>query len=76
MGRRTAKRVVGLSYTPRKAKNEMPYAYAFGFEAIIPLEVGLTTIQTETYDINYNAEVLAQDLNLANERRESALIWR
>ena len=30
--------------TSRKATNEMLYSLAFGFEAVIPLEVGLPTI--------------------------------
>ena len=60
--------------TPRKATNEMPYSLAFGFEAVIPLEVDLLIIQTEAYGVGHNEEVLARDLNLAKERRENALI--
>ena len=60
--------------TPQKATNEAPYALIFGFEVVFPLEIGLPTIRPETYDINHNEEVLAQDLDLADERRESALI--
>ena len=55
--------------TLQKATNETPYALAFEFEAVIPLEVSLPTIQTEAYDINHNEEVLARDLDLADERR-------
>ena len=61
--------------TPQKAMNETTYALTFGFEAVILLEVGLPTILTKAYDINHNAEVLARDLDLANEQRENALIW-
>ena len=60
--------------TPRKATNETPYSLAFGFEAVIPLEVGLPTIRTEAYNTSNNNEVLARDLDLAEERRENALI--
>ncbi|GFY95165.1 hypothetical protein Acr_10g0005500 [Actinidia rufa] len=60
--------------TPRKATNETPYSLAFGFEAVIPLEVGLPTIRTEAYNTSHNNEVLARDLDLAEERRENALI--
>ncbi|GFS42559.1 hypothetical protein Acr_00g0080540 [Actinidia rufa] len=59
--------------TPRKTTNEI-YALAFGFEVVIPLEVGLPTIRTEAYDANHNEKVLARDLDLADERRENALI--
>ena len=52
----------------------MPYFLAFDFTVVIPLEVVLPTILTEDYNDNNNAEVLAQDLNITNERRENALV--
>ena len=61
--------------TPWKTANKMPYSLALGFNAIIPLKVSLLTIQTETYDANDNEEVIARDLDLADERIENALIW-
>ncbi|GFZ15738.1 hypothetical protein Acr_25g0001470 [Actinidia rufa] len=60
--------------TPQKATNETPYSLAFGFEAVISLEVGLPTIRTEAYDTSHNNEVLARDLDLAEERRDNVLI--
>ncbi|GFY85715.1 hypothetical protein Acr_04g0004530 [Actinidia rufa] len=60
--------------TPQKATNETPCSLAYGFEAVIPLEVGLPTIQTEAYDATHNNEVLARDLDLAEEMRDNALI--
>ena len=60
--------------TSRKATNETPYSLAFGFKAVIPLEVGLPIIWTEAYDANHNEEVLSQDFDLVEERRENALI--
>ncbi|GFZ08917.1 hypothetical protein Acr_20g0007250 [Actinidia rufa] len=60
--------------TLRKAMNETPYVLTFRFEAVIPLEVGLPTIQTEAYNVSHNEEVLARDLDLANKRRENMLI--
>ncbi|GFZ04843.1 hypothetical protein Acr_17g0004150 [Actinidia rufa] len=60
--------------TLQKATNEIPYSLAFGFEAVIPLEVSLPTIRIEAYDANHNKEVLARDLDLVEERRENALI--
>ena len=47
---------------------------AVRFEVVIPLEIGLPIIRTEVYDIGHNEKVLAQDLDLAKERRENALI--
>ena len=52
----------------------MPYSLAFRFEVVISLEVGLPIIQTEAYNANRNEEVLAWDLNFADERRDNALI--
>ncbi|GFY90940.1 hypothetical protein Acr_07g0011360 [Actinidia rufa] len=60
--------------TPRKATNETPYSLAFGFEAVITLEVGLPIIRTGAYDATHNNEVLARDLDLAEERMDNALI--
>ena len=56
------------------ATNEKPYALVFRFEVIISLEVIFPTVQIEANDTNHNLEVLARDLDLANEQRESALI--
>ncbi|GFZ19785.1 hypothetical protein Acr_28g0004900 [Actinidia rufa] len=60
--------------TPQKETNETPYSLAFGFKAVIPLEVSLPTIWIEAYNTSHNNEVLARDLDLAEERRENALI--
>ena len=51
-----------------------PLFFGFQFRSYIPLEVGLSTIRIETYDDDHNAEVLARDLDLAEERGENALI--
>ena len=74
MGLGASKHFMGLSDTLQKATNEMPYSLAFRFEAVISQEVGLPTIRTKVYDVSHNKEVLARDLNLADERREHALI--
>ena len=56
--------------------NEMPYSLVFYFAVVIPLEIGLPTIQTEAYDDNNNVEILiARNLDLADEQRENALVW-
>ena len=43
-------------------------------EAVIPLEVGLPTIRSENFDPDLNGEAIALELNLAEERREKALV--
>ena len=58
----------------RKVTNETPYSLDFDFKVVIPLEVELPTIWTKAYDDEHDSEVLAQNLDLAKERRENALI--
>ena len=41
---------------------------------MIPLEVGLPTLRSEEYDQDNNELVLAKDLDLAQERRDLAMI--
>jgi hypothetical protein len=60
--------------TPRSSTRETPFSLIYGVEAVIPLEIGLPTIHTEYYDPITNETSLATDLNLAEERRDSALI--
>ena len=60
--------------TPRSSTGETPFSLTYGVEAVIPLEIGLPTIHTEYYDPVTNETSLASDLDLAEERRDSALI--
>uniref|UniRef100_A0A2N9GI29 Uncharacterized protein n=1 Tax=Fagus sylvatica TaxID=28930 RepID=A0A2N9GI29_FAGSY len=60
--------------TPRCSTGETPFSLTYGVEAVIPLEIGLPTIRTEYYDPVTNETSLATDLDLTEERRDSALI--
>uniref|UniRef100_A0A2N9HIM2 Uncharacterized protein n=1 Tax=Fagus sylvatica TaxID=28930 RepID=A0A2N9HIM2_FAGSY len=60
--------------TPRSSTGETPYSLTYGVEAVIPLEVGLPTLRSEEYDQDNNELVLAKDLDLAQERRDLAMI--
>uniref|UniRef100_A0A2N9GHZ5 RNA-directed DNA polymerase n=1 Tax=Fagus sylvatica TaxID=28930 RepID=A0A2N9GHZ5_FAGSY len=60
--------------TPRCSTGETPFSLTYGVEAVIPLEIGLPTIRTEYYDPVTNETSLATELDLAEERRDSALI--
>uniref|UniRef100_A0A2N9IQ60 Uncharacterized protein n=1 Tax=Fagus sylvatica TaxID=28930 RepID=A0A2N9IQ60_FAGSY len=60
--------------TPRSSTEETPYSLTYGVEAVIPLEVGLPTLHSEEYDQDNNELVLAKDLDLAQERRDLAMI--
>ncbi len=60
--------------TPRSSNRETLFSLTYGVEVVIPLEIGLPTIRTEYYDPASNETSLATDLDLAEERRDSALI--
>ncbi|TNV97690.1 hypothetical protein C5H24_12725, partial [Xylella fastidiosa] len=60
--------------TPRRSTGETPYSLAYGTEAVIPLEVGLPTIRTTLVESGGNDKALAEQLDLAEEKRERALI--
>jgi hypothetical protein len=44
----------------------------FGSEAVVPVEIGLTTLRTSTYDEQQNEEQLRLNLDLIDEVRETA----
>ncbi|XP_028109536.1 uncharacterized protein LOC114308194 [Camellia sinensis] len=60
--------------TPRRSTGETPFVLAYGMEAVIPLEIGMPTIRSESFQPNLNNEAVALELDLAEERRERALI--
>ena len=60
--------------TPRSSTGKTPYSLTYGVEAVIPLEVGLPTVRSEEYDQDNNELMLAKDLDLAQERRDLAMI--
>ena len=76
MGQGITKCFVGLSDHTAESneRNALPSLWLSNFKVVISLEVGLPTIRIEAYDISHNEEVLARDLDLANERRENTLI--
>uniref|UniRef100_A0A2N9HMM7 Uncharacterized protein n=1 Tax=Fagus sylvatica TaxID=28930 RepID=A0A2N9HMM7_FAGSY len=60
--------------TPRCSTGETPFSLTYGVEAVILLEIGLPTIRTKYYDPVTNETSLATDLDLAEEKRDSAFI--
>ena len=60
--------------TPRNSIGETPYSLTYGVEAVIPFEVGLPTLRSEEYDQDNNELMLARDLDLAQKRRDLAMI--
>uniref|UniRef100_A0A2N9HLB1 Integrase catalytic domain-containing protein n=1 Tax=Fagus sylvatica TaxID=28930 RepID=A0A2N9HLB1_FAGSY len=60
--------------TKRRSTGEIPYALAYGVEAVIPLEIGLSTIRTTDFDVQINEDSLRKDLYLLEERRDMTII--
>ena len=60
--------------TPRRSTGETPFSLAYGMEAVIPLEVGLSTIRSKNFDPDLNGEAITLELDLAEERRDRALV--
>ena len=60
--------------TSRTSTGETPFSLVYGSEAMIPVEVGMSSLRRQWTREESNNEHLAQDLDLLDERREQALI--
>ena len=60
--------------TPRKSTGETLFSMTYGAEAIIPLENGFPTLRTSTFTSVGNDELLKNNLDLVEERRENAMV--
>uniref|UniRef100_A0A2N9GTT5 Reverse transcriptase domain-containing protein n=1 Tax=Fagus sylvatica TaxID=28930 RepID=A0A2N9GTT5_FAGSY len=58
--------------TVRIPTGETPFRMTFGSEAVVPVEIGLTTFRTSAYDEQQNEEQLRLNLDLIDEVRETA----
>ena len=47
---------------------------SYGAEAVIPIETGFPTLRTQSFNPNDNDELLERNLDLIEERRESAMV--
>ena len=59
--------------TARKPTDISPFALTYGMEAVIPTEIGLSTIRTATPE-SENAESIVRELDVSDELREAAEI--
>ena len=57
----------------RKPTDISPFAFTYGMEVVIPTEVGLPTIRTDTPD-SENAESIVRELDVSVELQEAAII--
>ena len=47
---------------------------SYGAEAVTPLQTGFSTLKTQSFNPNDNDELLERNLDLIEERRESAMV--
>ena len=59
---------------PRRSIGETPFSMTYGAEAVIPLETGLPTLRTSSFNPNDNDEQLKKSLDLTEEKRENAMV--
>ena len=59
--------------TTRVLKGETPFRMTFGIEAIILVEVGLTSFRVKTYENQKNQWKLNSNLDLVDEVREESM---
>ena len=57
----------------RVPTRETPFRLTFGTEAVISVEVGLTSYQVKTYEDQKNQQELNSNLDLINEVKEKAI---
>ena len=55
--------------TARTPTGETPFRLAYGTEAVIPAEVGLTSYRVESYDEDKNKEAMCLQLDLVDKVR-------
>ncbi|XP_038708603.1 uncharacterized protein LOC120003660 [Tripterygium wilfordii] len=60
--------------TPRRSTGESPFVLAYGAEAVIPLEIGLPTLQTQVFEEGNNDLAMERNLDLLQERRDQAMV--
>ena len=58
--------------TEKTATGETPFDLAFGHEAVIPAEIGVTTHRTEYFNEEQNDEQICMNLDLLEEKMEGA----
>lgn len=63
-----------LQEMPRTSTGETPYSLVFDAEAVIPAEIGVHSIRTQTFDLVTNSEGLLTNLDPLEEKRNQAWI--
>lgn len=58
--------------TARIPTRETPFRLTYGTEAVIPVEVGITSTRREAFNVEGNDDLLRVDLDCLNEVRDKA----
>ena len=72
VGKRATKSVMGLQ-TSRKPTGESPFSLTYRMEAIIPIEIGMPTIQIDIPN-KANVEATTKGLDTTDELREAVVV--
>ena len=59
---------------PCRSIGETPFLMTYGAEVVIPLETGFPTLRTISFNPSDNDEHLKKNLDLIEEKRESAMV--
>lgn len=60
--------------TPRRSIGETPFLMIYSAKAVIPVETGLPTSQTDVFEVGNNDQLLYKHLDLVEESRDVALV--
>ena len=59
---------------PRQSTGETPFSMTYRAEAVLPIENSFPTLKSSTFTPKNNDELLGRSLDLAEEKREKAMI--
>lgn len=65
---------MGLLHTAKIPLGETPFSLAFGTEAVVSVEIEMTTHQTVNFDPEKNKKGLRNNLNLLEEKRDEVAL--
>ena len=60
--------------TPQRSTGETPFSMSYEAEVVIPIKTGFPTLRTQSFNPSDNDELVERNLDLIEERRESAMV--
>jgi len=60
--------------TPQSTTQETPYSLTYGVDAMIPIEIGDTSLRRQFFDVHLNNESMLINLDLLPELRDRSCI--